>query len=69
MQYEIVSFFIFMLFSVCTDLWSGCCETDRRKADRVDLDDQKSEWEMKTITSAIKNYFRYAFHPSQYTGR
>jgi len=43
------------------------CETDRRKADRVDLNDVKSEWEMKTITSAVKNYFRYPFHRSQYT--
>jgi hypothetical protein len=33
---------------------------DRRKADRVDLDEMNCEWEMKTITSALKNYFRYA---------
>lgn len=32
---------------------------DRRKADRVSLDELNSEWEMKTITSALKNYFRY----------
>ena len=37
---------------------TDCVGIDRRKADRVDLDDKKSEWEMKTITSAIKNYFR-----------
>jgi len=37
---------------------TDCVGIDRRKADRVDLDDMKSEWEMKTITSAIKNYFR-----------
>lgn len=31
---------------------------DRRKAGRVDLDEVDSEWEMKTITSALKSYFR-----------
>lgn len=31
---------------------------DRRKANRVDFDEVDSEWEMKTITSALKNYFR-----------
>jgi len=35
--------------------------SDRRKADRVDLDEMNSEWEMKTITSALKNYFRYGY--------
>lgn len=31
---------------------------DRRKTNRVDFDEADSEWEMKTITSALKNYFR-----------
>lgn len=30
---------------------------DRRKADKINLEDQ-GEWEVKTITSALKNYFR-----------
>ena len=31
--------------------------SDRRKADKVILD-ENGEWEIKTITSALKNYFR-----------
>ena len=34
-----------------------CPFADRRKADKLNLDDQ-GEWEIKTITSALKNYFR-----------
>ena len=30
--------------------------TDRRKAGKISFDG--NEWELKTITSAIKNYFR-----------
>ncbi|XP_077983608.1 rho GTPase-activating protein 26-like isoform X2 [Glandiceps talaboti] len=35
---------------------TGMC-LDKRKADKVNLDDP-GEWEIKTITSALKNYFR-----------
>ncbi|ESO08116.1 hypothetical protein HELRODRAFT_110355 [Helobdella robusta] len=32
---------------------------DRKKADKIDLlNDPEGDWEMKTITSALKNYFR-----------
>lgn len=36
---------------------SMLCFVDRRKAEKINLEDQ--EWEVKTITSALKNYFRY----------
>ena len=31
--------------------------SDRRKVDKLNLEED-GEWEIKTITSAIKNYFR-----------
>ena len=34
---------------------------DRKKCDKLNLDDPGGEWEVKTITSALKNYFRYKF--------
>jgi len=36
-------------------------EPDRRKADKVDLNEVGGDWEMKTITSALKNYFRWLY--------
>ena len=43
---------------MCSTFW-GVCVSDRRKADRIDLsNDVDGEWEMTTITSALKNYFR-----------
>ena len=32
--------------------------SDRRKVDKIDLDDTR-EYEVKTITSGLKNYFRW----------
>jgi len=40
------------------DITSIFSLTDRRKCDKLDLRNE-AEWETKTVTSAIKNYFRY----------
>ena len=48
---------------LCIHSWYG--SVDRRKADQVDLFKVDGEWEMKTITSALKNYFRSVISVSQ----
>ena len=35
---------------------------DKKKASTVDLADQECEWEVKTITSALKQYLRYVYN-------
>ena len=32
--------------------------SDRRKVDKLNLEEDSGEWEVKTVTSALKNYFR-----------